>query len=186
MLITPEAIVRLPAAKRDPVQLIGPDIGLCRSYLMGVQSGFLVKPCIIAPNIQSAFGHVKIIWQMGMEFFRCQADRSRRSNIIFYTILSRTRRWHNAITPNHAGQNPPSLPDWQGSAPGSSHPSSHIGLVTDGRAFTHMVIAHQRQHTACCRGASQICVTENIACSIHARPLAIPDAKHAIIFALAK
>ena len=77
---------RIPAAKRDPVQLIGSGIGLCCSYLVGVQSGFLIKSCIIAPDIQSAFGHIKIIWQMGMEFFRCQADRSRGFNIILYTF----------------------------------------------------------------------------------------------------
>ena len=48
-----------------------------------------------------------------------------------------------------------------------------------------MVVAHQRQHAAIERGSGVIGVAEHVARAVDARPLAVPDAEHAVIGALA-
>ena len=48
-----------------------------------------------------------------------------------------------------------------------------------------MVVAHQRQHAAMLRGAGEIGVAEHVAGAVDARPLAVPDAEHAVVPALA-
>ena len=48
-----------------------------------------------------------------------------------------------------------------------------------------MVVAHQRQHAAVFRGAGEIGVAEDVARAVDARPLAVPDAEHAVVLALA-
>ena len=48
-----------------------------------------------------------------------------------------------------------------------------------------MIVAHQRDDTTEPGGTGKIGVTEHITRAIDARPLAVPDAEHAIVFALA-
>ena len=43
-----------------------------------------------------------------------------------------------------------------------------------------MVVAHQRQHAAVARGAGEVGVAEHVAGAVDARPLAVPDAEHAV------
>ena len=60
-----------------------------------------------------------------------------------------------------------------------------FGLVRGGGGFGGVVVAHQRQHAAEFRGAGEIGVAERVAGAVDARPLAVPDAEHAVVLALA-
>ena len=60
-----------------------------------------------------------------------------------------------------------------------------FGLVRGGRGFGGVVVAHQRQHAAVLRGAGEIGVAEDVAGAVDARPLAVPEAEHAVELALA-
>ena len=60
-----------------------------------------------------------------------------------------------------------------------------FGPVRGGGRFGGVVVAHQRQHAAVLRGAGEIGVTEHVAGAIDARALAVPDAEHAVVLALA-
>ena len=60
-----------------------------------------------------------------------------------------------------------------------------FGLVRGGGRFGGVVVAHQRQHAAVLRGAGEIGVAEDVAGAVDARPLAVPDAEHAVVLALA-
>ena len=60
-----------------------------------------------------------------------------------------------------------------------------FGLVRGGGGFGGVVVAHQRQHAAMLRGAGEIGVAEDVAGAVDARPLAVPDAEHAVELALA-
>ena len=60
-----------------------------------------------------------------------------------------------------------------------------FGLVRGGGQFRRVVVAHQRQHAAVLRGAGEIGVAEGVARAVDARPLAVPDAEHAVVLALA-
>ncbi len=55
-----------------------------------------------------------------------------------------------------------------------------IRLVGGGRRLGAMVVSRQHQHAAGCAGSGQVAVLQRVAAAIHARPLAVPDAKHAI------
>ena len=48
-----------------------------------------------------------------------------------------------------------------------------------------MVVAHGHQHAAVRRAARHVGVFEHVARAVHARPLAVPQAKDAVVFALA-
>jgi hypothetical protein len=48
-----------------------------------------------------------------------------------------------------------------------------------------VVVAHQGQHAAMRRGAGQVGVAEHVAGPVDARPLAVPDAEHAVVLAFA-
>ncbi len=48
-----------------------------------------------------------------------------------------------------------------------------------------MIVAHQRDHAAELRRAGEIRVAENVAGAVDPRPLAVPDAEHAVVFAFA-
>ena len=56
-----------------------------------------------------------------------------------------------------------------------------VALVRGGRAFGHMVIAGHRQHAAPGRGARHVGMLEHIRSPVHARALAVPDAKNAVV-----
>ena len=58
-----------------------------------------------------------------------------------------------------------------------------IALVSRRRALGHMVVAGHRQHPAPGGGAGHIGVLEHIGAAVHARALAIPDAKDPVEFA---
>ena len=60
-----------------------------------------------------------------------------------------------------------------------------LRLVRIGRAFGGMIIAHQADDAAMLRRASHVGMAEDIARAVNARPLAIPEAEDAIIFAFA-
>ena len=44
-----------------------------------------------------------------------------------------------------------------------------------------MVVAGQHQHAAMLRGAGHVGMLEDVAAAIHARPLAVPHAEHAVV-----
>ena len=48
-----------------------------------------------------------------------------------------------------------------------------------------MVVTHQREHAAILAGSGKIGVTEHVAATIDAGSLAVPDRKHAVVFAFA-
>ena len=55
-----------------------------------------------------------------------------------------------------------------------------VGEIDRGRGFRAVVVACEREHAALGRGAGEIGVAQRIGGSIDARPLAVPDAEHAI------
>ena len=66
------------------------------------------------------------------------------------------------------------------------HVDEHeLGLMRRRRGFAGVIIAHQRDHAAIRTRAGEIGVAENIAGTVDARPLAVPDAEHAVIGTLA-
>ena len=48
-----------------------------------------------------------------------------------------------------------------------------------------MVVAHRHQHAAMGRGSGHVDMAHHVASAVHPRPLAVPQAEHAVIFALA-
>ena len=57
-----------------------------------------------------------------------------------------------------------------------------VALVRGGRAFGHVVVPGHRYHAAPRRGARHIGVLEHVRAAVHARALAVPNAKHAVVF----
>ena len=53
--------------------------------------------------------------------------------------------------------------------------------VRQGRAAAGMVVGGQRQHAAQWRGAGGIAVLEHVTAAVHARALAVPHGKHAVV-----
>ena len=56
-----------------------------------------------------------------------------------------------------------------------------IALVRSGRALGHMVITGHRQRAAPGCGAGHVGMLEHVRGAVHARPLAVPDAEHAVV-----
>ena len=57
-----------------------------------------------------------------------------------------------------------------------------VALVRGGAAFADVVVAGNGNHAAVLRGAGHVGVLEHVGAAVHARPFAIPNAKHAIVF----
>ena len=55
-----------------------------------------------------------------------------------------------------------------------------VGEIDRGRGFRAVVVAGERDHAALGRSAGEIGVAQGVARAVDARPLAIPDAEHAI------
>ena len=55
-----------------------------------------------------------------------------------------------------------------------------------GRRFRHVVVAHQREHAAMLGRAGKIGVAEDVAGTVDARTLAVPEGEHAVVPAFAK
>ena len=55
-----------------------------------------------------------------------------------------------------------------------------VGEIDRGRRFRAVVVAGERDRAALGRSAGKICVTQGVARAVDARPLAVPDAEHAI------
>ena len=60
-----------------------------------------------------------------------------------------------------------------------------FALMRGGRALAGVVVAHQHEHAAEPGGAGEVAVLEHVAGAVDARALAVPDAEHAVVFALA-
>ena len=56
-----------------------------------------------------------------------------------------------------------------------------IALVRQRGGLGRMIVARHHQHAAMRRGASGVGVLEHVATAVHARPLAIPHAEHAVV-----
>ncbi|BCY19897.1 hypothetical protein OkiPb01551_07930 [Bordetella pertussis] len=56
-----------------------------------------------------------------------------------------------------------------------------VALVRQRRRLGRMVVAGHHQHAAVARGAGHIGVLEDVAAAVHARPLAVPHAEHAVV-----
>ena len=55
-----------------------------------------------------------------------------------------------------------------------------VALVRGGGAFADVVVARHRNHAAKLGGARHVGVFEHVGAAVHPRPLAVPDAKHAV------
>ena len=56
-----------------------------------------------------------------------------------------------------------------------------VALMGGGRTLGNVVVAGHRQHAAPGRGAGHVGMLEHIGAAVHARPLAVPDAKHPVV-----
>ncbi len=56
-----------------------------------------------------------------------------------------------------------------------------VALVRRGAALGDMVVAGHRDDAAVAGGAGHVGVLEDVAAAVHARPLAVPDAEHAVV-----
>ena len=61
-----------------------------------------------------------------------------------------------------------------------------VALVRSGTAFSDMVVACERQHTAPRRGTRHIGVLEHVRGAVNTWAFAIPNAKHAVEFIAAR
>ena len=61
-----------------------------------------------------------------------------------------------------------------------------VALVRGGGAFGHVVVTRYRNHTAPRCGARHIGVFEDVGAAVHARALAVPNAKYAVVFVHAR
>ena len=60
-----------------------------------------------------------------------------------------------------------------------------VALVRQRRRIGAVVVARHQQHAAMLRGAGEVHVLEHVAAAIHARALAVPQGKHAVVVGLA-
>ncbi|MCY1357965.1 hypothetical protein D3C81_1247140 [compost metagenome] len=59
-----------------------------------------------------------------------------------------------------------------------------LGLVRQRRGLGRVVVAGQHQHAAVLRRPRRVGVLEHVTGAVHARPLAVPHAEHAIEFGI--
>ena len=173
------------AGRDDTIELVGAQESQHRVAFMILQARFLFENAVAYADVEPLRRHHVIVRRDDLDAIDMAVDRSCRFDRILQAFyagpharIARQSKTVNSIIQNllHAGGRQ------------DRHHHVHemeIGLVRGRRRFCRVVVAHQREHTAILAGAGKVGVAENVAAAIDARPFAVPDRKHAIVFALA-
>ena len=164
------------------VKTVGADVGQ-RGVPLGIeQAGFLVERGVRPADVHAAGGHGKVGGDLDAHALRIHIHGGARlDNFLdgFHTRPHARKTAHsNAVQAQvehvlHAGRKK------QGRATGLE---DVVTLVRGCGAFGQVVIPGHGQHAAPGRGSGHIGVLEHVRAAVHARALAVPDAKHAVIF----
>ena len=167
----------------DPVEAVRANIGAGGIALEFMQPHFLTEEIkVIGADVEPAGRHGEVR-QDDLEPVEPRLHRRRR----FHVVLDAFERRPGSRETRHCKPVQAVIDHLlhAGRIEDRNHRVNKIelGLVRVGRAFRRMVVAHQRQHASMLGRAGKVCVTKHVARPVHARPLAVPQRKHAIILA---
>ena len=175
--------LRVVAVEHRVVETIGPDVGQRGVPLMVHQAGFLFQRRVRPADVQAARRHVEIFGQVDMH--TVGVDRHDAGRL--HHLLDGLEPCPQA---REATQGQPVQAQVQNllHIAGKEHrqPAGFedvVALVRHRGAFGHMVVARHGQHPAMPGRAGHVGVLEGVGTAVHARPLAVPDAEHAIVAA---
>ncbi|MNX69925.1 hypothetical protein D3C86_1011600 [compost metagenome] len=163
------------------VQPVGADIGQRRVQLVVQQPGFLLQRRIGQPDVQAIRRQHEILGQQDPHALRVHVDRRRYLDDIGDAL-------HADPHARVAAHRPPVQAVVQHFLDaGRKQRRNHAGLqdvvalVRQGRGLGGVVVPRHHQHAAMARRARGIGVLEDVAAAVHARALAVPHAKDAVV-----
>ena len=140
---------------------------------------FLADEVEFGADVQPAGGHVEF-WDDGADAIERSVDGGRRFDI----VLDAFERHPRARKAAHGVAQKAEIDDLLHArrVQDGDHRVHEVelGLVRVGGGFGGVIVAVQGQDTPMGRGARKIGVAEHVARAVHARPLAVPQAEHAI------
>ena len=174
------------AGKDDLVELVGAHEGDGCLALIFVHPLFLHQEVELGPDIEPVRRHHEVLRQDDLQALGVRFDACGRLDVVLDAL-------HRRPGAGKAAEREPVKPVIEdflhaGGIEDRDHriDEMKLGLMRIGRGFGGMVVAHQGQHAAMLRGAGKIGVTEDIAGTVDAGALAVPDGKDAVILALAE
>ena len=161
------------------VEPVGPDVGQRGVPLVVKQAGLLVQ-CVVGPaDVQAAGRHGKVgqhdLHPLGVDF---------GGGAGLHDLLDGFHARPHARKAAHGKRMQAQIQDFLHAGRKEHRKAAGledvVALVRGGGAFADVVVTGHRDHAAPGRGARHVGVLEHVAATVHARPLAIPDAEHAV------
>ena len=173
------------AAGDDAVELVGAGEGQDGGALVVVQARFLVERLVAEADVEALGGHDEVVGNLDLDAVDAAVDGGGGLDVVLHAFdadphagEARQREAEDAEVEDllHAGriEHRDHVVD-----------EGELGLVRGRRALAGVVVAHQGEHAAVLGGAGVVGVAEHVAGAVEARALAVPDAEHAVVFALA-
>ena len=173
------------AADDDAVELVGAGEGQDGGALVVVQARFLGQRLVAEADVEAVRRHDEIVGDLDLHAVDAAVDGGGRLDVVLHALeadphagKARQAEAQDAVVEDllHAGriEHRHHVVD-----------EGELRLVRAGRAFAGVVVAHQGEHAAVLGGAGVVGVAEHVAGAVDARALAVPDAEHAVVLALA-
>lgn len=175
-----DAEARLRRIEHHAVELVGAHIGQARVPLVVEQAGFLHQRRIGPADVQAARRHDEVFGQHDLGAVRIDIDRGRR----FHHVRHALHRYPQAGVAAHR-------PAVQAVVEILLHVGriqhrnagrlEHVfRLVRQRRGLAGMIVTRQHQDPAVRGRAGRVGVLEHVDGAVHAGPLAVPHAEHAV------
>ncbi len=172
------------AAGDEAVELVGAGEGEDGRALVVVQSRFLVERLVAEADVEPGGRHHEVFRRLDLHAVDATIDRGGGLDVVLHALdadpdagEARQGKAEHTVVEDllHAGR-----------VEHRDHvvDEGELRLVRARRAFAGVVIAHESQHAAVLGGAGVVGVAEDVARAVEARPLAVPDAEHAVVFAV--
>ena len=167
------------------VELVGTHIGQRGVPLVVHQARLLLQRRIGPADVQAAWRHGKVFGQD--DFYAVRVDRHTAGRL--HHLLDRLHARPHAREPAHGKSVQAHVQDVLHIAREKHRRAAGledvVTLVRCGAALADVVVPGNRNHAAVFGGAGHVGVLEDVRAAVHARALAVPDAKHTVVlFAL--
>ncbi|MPM20908.1 hypothetical protein SDC9_67346 [bioreactor metagenome] len=163
------------------VQPVGTHIGQRGVPLVVHEARFLLQRRIRPADVQAARRHLEVFGQDDVHAIRIDRHAGRR----LHHFLDRLHARPQAGKAAHRKRVQPHVEDVLHAAREEHRQAAGledvVALVRGGGTLADVVVTRNRDHAAVLGGARHVGVLEHVRATVHARPLAVPDAEHAVV-----
>ena len=162
------------------VQPVGADVGQRGVPLVVHQPRFLLQRRIGPANVQAARRHLKVGWHDDLDALRVDGDRGARLDDFLNRLQARPHAREAAQRERVNAQIQNLLHVRREEHRRATGLEDVVALVRGRAALADVIVPGHGNHATPLGGARHVGVLEHVRAAVHTRPLAIPNAEHAV------